>query len=109
MKKQSYTTQFYFKNNITYAAIPKQYLQNKELSLKAKGLLTIIYTLPDEWKYNMKGLQKIANLTEKTLRKLLEEIMQQGYIHRSKQQDKKGRFYYTYLVFPEQVENNIWI
>lgn len=109
MNKQNYTTQFLFKNNLPYAAIPKQYLQNKELSLKAKGLLTIIYTLPEEWNYNMKGLQKISNLTEKTLRKLLDEIINQGYIHRSKQQDKRGRFYYTYIIFPTQVNPETWI
>lgn len=107
--KQAYTAQFLFKNKIEYAAIPKEYLKDKNLSIKAKGLLTIIYTLPDEWDYNMKGLQKVSNLTEKTTRNLIKEIEEAGYIHISKSQDKKGRFKYTYIVFPESMPNDIWI
>ena len=41
-KEQAYTTQFYFKTKIPYAVIPKTYLQDKSLTLKAKGLLSII-------------------------------------------------------------------
>lgn len=107
--KQAYTAQFLFNNKIEYAAIPKEYLKDKKLSIKAKGLLTIIYTLPEEWNYNMKGLQKISNLTEKTTRSLIKEIEEAGYIHISKNQDKKGRFTYTYMVFPESMPNDIWI
>lgn len=109
MKQQTYTAQFMFKNKIEYAAIPKEYLKDKNLSIKAKGLLTIIYTLPDEWEYNMKGLQKISNLTEKTTRNLIKEIEEAGYIHISKKQDKKGRFAYTYMIFLESMPDYIWI
>lgn len=108
-KEQTYTAQFMFKNKIEYAAIPKSYLKDKNLSIKAKGLLTIIYTLPEEWQYNMKGLQKISNLTEKTLRNLIAELEKNNYIHRAKNQDKKGRFYYTYLVFVEPIDTSEWI
>ena len=96
--KQEYTAQFLFKQEIPYATIPKEYLKDNRISLKAKGLLTIIYTLPSEWNYNMKGLQKISNLTEKNLRTTLNELIEIGYIMRDKTKDKKGRFKYIYMV-----------
>lgn len=106
--KQQYTTQFLFKNKIKYATIPKEYLKDKELSIKAKGLLTIIYTLTDEWEYNMKGLQKISNLTEKTLRNLVKEIEYAGYMKIQKTKDKKGRYKYLYNVFYEKIDETTW-
>ena len=104
----TYTTQFLFKNKIPYAAIPKEYLFDKELSLKAKGLLTIIYSLTEDWKYNMKGLQKISNTTEKTLRKLIDELITAGYIARFKTHGKKGHFNYNYMIFTEKMPIETW-
>ena len=101
--KQYYTAQFLFKNKIEYAAIPKEYLKDKELSIKAKGLLTIIYTLPEEWDYNMKGLQKISGLTEKSLRTIIHEIEEAGYITIKQMRDKTGRFIYSYWIFTEKI------
>ena len=102
--KQNFTAQFLFQNKIEYAAIPKEYLKDKELSIKAKGLLTIIYTLPEEWDYNMKGLQKISGLTEKTLRNTIREIEEAGYIIIRKSRAKNGRYIYHYWIFTEKID-----
>lgn len=89
---------FYFRNEIPYATIPKEYLRDKNLSLKAKGLLTIIYTLPDLWEYNMKGLSKVTGVSIKVLRTIIKELEDNFYIFRDRKQDKKGRFYYEYII-----------
>ena len=89
---------FYFRNEIPYATIPKEYLRDKNLSLKAKGLLTIIYTLPELWEYNMKGLSKVTGVSIKVIRTIIKELEDNFYIFRDRKQDKKGRFYYEYII-----------
>ena len=106
--KQMSKAQFLFKNKMEYTTIPKEYLRDKNLSIKAKGLLTIIYSLPDEWEYSIKGLAKTANLTEKTLSNILREIIEEGYIWRDQLKDSRGRFYYTYLVHYEKIKKE-WL
>lgn len=100
---------FYFLNEIPYATVPKFYLLDKELSLKAKGLLTILYTLPEKWEYNMKGLSTVTGLSEKIIRNVLKELELLGYVERVKTQDKKGRFIYKYYIqtVPHEYENFI--
>ncbi len=104
------TAKFYFNNQIPYAAIPKYYLKDYNLSLKAKGLLTIIYSLPEEWEYNMKGLARIANISIKSLRPIIQELEKNEYIERQRKQDLKGRFYYEYFINiePCTINREIW-
>lgn len=89
---------FMYRNEIPYSAIPKKYLSEKKLSLKAKGLLTILYALPEKWDYNMQGLSKIANISIKALRPIINELIEFGYIERLRKQDYKGQFYYEYTI-----------
>lgn len=95
------TATFFFKNQIEYASIPKYYLRDKRLSLKAKGLLTIIYTLPQEWNYNMQGLCKITGLSLKQIRTIIKELEEMHYIDRQRKQDERGKFIYQYFIFIE--------
>ncbi len=93
---------FYFENKIEYKAIPMYYLKDCNLSLKGKGLLTIIYSLPEDWEYSMKGLAKITRLTEKQLRPLINELIENKYLRRDKKQNIKNKqFYYEYWIFIE--------
>lgn len=87
-------------------AYQKYYLKDKKLSMKAKGLLTIIYSLPDEWDYNMKGLSNITALSLKQLRTILKELEFFRYIERQRSQDEKGRFIYNYYIWIEPMEFN---
>lgn len=95
------TATFFFKNQIEYASIPKYYLRDKRLSMKAKGLLTVIYTLPEEWNYNMKGLCKITGQSIKQIRTILKELEEMHYINRERAQEKNGKFVYRYYIFIE--------
>lgn len=98
------SAKFYFTNDIPYAAIPKYYLMDPRLTLKGKGLLTIIYSLPEKWQYNMKGLARICNSSIKALRPIIKELEIGGYVNRSRKQDLKGRFYYEYFITIEPYE-----
>ena len=92
------TATFYYKNAIPYTAIPKEYLKDKALSLKAKGLLTVMYSMPDEWNYTLKGLSKITNVSIKSLRTTIQELERNYYLWRKRKQKKNGQFYYEYII-----------
>lgn len=43
-----------------YTVMANYHLKDKRLSLKAKGLLSVMLSLPDDWNYNMKGLARLS-------------------------------------------------
>lgn len=56
------------------------HLRNKELSLKGKGLLSLMLSLPPDWDYTIKGLCKITAAGETTIRSTLKELTKLGYL-----------------------------
>ena len=50
---------FRVEKNSGYTVMPNHHLRNQELSLKAKGLLSQMLSLPDNWDYTLKGLSLI--------------------------------------------------
>lgn len=91
-------TKFLFKNKIPYTSIPKYFLIDQKLSLKAKGLLAILYSLPEEWDYSVKGLCNITACGEKQITSTLKELIETHYIERLCRKDKRGRFYWEYII-----------
>ena len=87
-------------NNFT--VISNYHLQDKKLSLRAKGLLSLMLSLPDEWEYSINGLVSICKESEKTVEKALKELKDLGYLEVIKippNQSKTGRFEYSYEIF----------
>lgn len=82
-----------------FTIIPNDYLKDKKLSLKSKGLLTIMYSLPNEWDYSINGLCKITNSGITTIRTILTELEIYGYLERIQTKNEKGQFDYIYHVF----------
>lgn len=82
-----------------YTIIPNEYLKDKHLSLKSKGLLTIMYSLPNEWDYTMSGLCKITNTGITAIRNIITELEIFGYLFREETKDEKGQFNYIYHVY----------
>lgn len=87
---------------INYAVIPKSFIKDKLLSLKAKGLLAVMFTLPDEWDYSLKGLCKITNCGETQIRNTLNELKLLGYLDIEKKKNSLGQFEYTYNIYIER-------
>ena len=92
---------------INYAVIPKTFIKDKMLSLKAKGLLTIMFTLPDEWDYSLKGLCTITNCGETQIRNTLQELKILGYLEIEKRKNTLGQFEYIYNIYIEKREKAI--
>ena len=69
-----------------------KWLRNKELSLKAKGLLSQMLSLPEDWDYTLAGLSHINREKIDAIREAVKELEKAGYIVRSRERDEKGRF-----------------
>lgn len=85
-----------------YTTISNHHLRNKNLSLKAKGLLTVMLSLPDDWNYSIGGLVKISLENESAIKSTLDELKKNGYLRITKlppSVTESGRFEYVYDVF----------
>ena len=67
------------------------HLRNKELTLKAKGLLSQMLSLPEDWDYTLAGLSFINREKIDAIREAVKELERAGYIVRSRERDEKGR------------------
>lgn len=81
-----------------YQIMPTEHLRNKNLSLKAKGLLCIMYSLPNDWDYSMNGLCQITNTGITAMRNIMTELELNGYLERIQQKNEKGQFEYNYII-----------
>lgn len=85
-----------------YTVMSNHHLRNKALTLKAKGLLTMMLSLPDEWNYTTRGLAAICKEGVDSIGGALKELENAGYIVRNRLRDSKGRITDTEYVIYEQ-------
>ena len=82
-----------------YTVISNYHLREKEMSLKAKGLLTLMLSLPENWDYSISGLASICAENETAIKTGLKELKKFGYLRISKifpskeRGNKKNRIY----------------
>lgn len=93
------TTVFRVEKSREYVVMNNKFLRNKEMSLKAKGLLALCLSLPDDWNYSLNGLCAIVKESQTAVRSTLKELEKFGHLTRSRQQDKKGQFVYEYVLY----------
>lgn len=87
-----------------YTVMSNNHLKNKELSLKAKGLLSLMLSLPEDWDYTTKGLSKICKDGIDSICSTVKELEQSGYIIRERVRNEKGQLTtveYTILEEPK--------
>lgn len=87
--------------NQNYTVMSNLFLRNKELSLKAKGLLAVCLSLPPNWEYSMKGLVAISKESITAIRNSMRELEEHGYMKVNKLKNDKGHFYYEYVIYEE--------
>ena len=73
-----------------YTVMSNHHLRNKELTLKAKGLLSQMLSLPEDWDYTLAGLAYINREKIDAIRKAVKELETTGYVVRSRERDEKG-------------------
>ena len=100
---------FKVEKNKNYTVLSNYHLKEKRMSLKAKGLLSIILSLPEEWNYSQQGLVELSSDEIYTVRNALSELKKFGYVKVIKKKPNEtasGRFEYEYIVFEQpQLEN----
>ena len=82
---------FRVERNRGYTVMSNHHLRNRGLTLKAKGLLSQMLSLPDNWDYTLAGLSRINREKIDAIREAVRELEKAGYIVRSRERDKKGR------------------
>ena len=85
-----------------YTVMSNHHLKNRALSLKAKGLLSLMLSLPDDWDYTLQGLAHISLEKVDAIRKAITELENEGYITRTRERDEQGRLRGTEYIIREQ-------
>ena len=85
-----------------YTVMSNHHLRDKALSLKSKGLLSMMLSLPEDWNYTTRGLAKICKEGVDTIGGALRELESAGYIVRHQLRDRQGRISDTEYVIYEQ-------
>ena len=91
--------------NDNYTTMSNYHLKDKELSLKAKGLLSMMLSLPDEWHYSVKGLKGICKESINTINGILQELEENNYLVRRRKYLNGKISEWEYVIF-ETNENH---
>ncbi len=74
-----------------YTKISNGLFRNRSLSLKAKGLMSLILSLPENWQFTVKGLAQLSKDGQDSVRSALRELEARGYITRHRERSAQGR------------------
>lgn len=92
-------------NNFT--VMSNYHFKEKKMSLKAKGLLSLMLSLPDDWDYNVSGLVRLSKDGKDSVMSALQELEKFGYLTRQQLFNEKGQFNgIEYNIFEQPQEEN---
>ena len=95
---------FRVNKNKNYTVMSNVHLRDKALPLKAKGLLSLMLSLPEDWDYSMRGLAKLSADGLDSTRAAVKALERSGYVVRRQLYDARGRFSnneYTVFEIPQ--------
>ena len=90
--------------NENYTIMSNYHLRERDMSLKAKGLLSVILSLPSDWDYSIAGLVAISKENETAVKSALNELKRFGYLKVTKQmpnETESGRIEYAYDIYEQ--------
>lgn len=85
-----------------YTIMSNHHFKNKELSLRAKGLLSLMLSLPEDWDYTLVGLSIINKEDVDAIREALKELEKFGYVERHRARNEGGQLKGTEYIIHEQ-------
>lgn len=89
-----------------YTIMPNAHFREKGMSLKAKGLHSLMLSLPDDWDYSIAGLTTLSKDGKDGVMSALNELEKFGYLKRTRNHDESGKFAgYDYDIFEQPQEN----
>ena len=83
---------FRVERNKNFMVMSNHHFKNKDLSLKAKGLLSLMLSLPEDWNYNMQGLASLSRDGIDSVRSAIKELEYYGYVERNMIRNEYGLF-----------------
>lgn len=92
-----------------YTVMSNYHFKEKDMSLKAKGLLSLMLSLPDNWDYSIAGLVAICKENETAIKSALKELQQFGYVRVDKIMPDKtdsGRIEYIYNIYEKPKQDS---
>lgn len=91
-----------------YTVISNFHLKEKDMSLKSKGLLTLMLSLPNDWDFSLKGLVSLCCESERAIKTSIQELKEFGYLKIDKIPPKKGsnKFEYIYNIYEKPIEKS---
>ena len=90
---------FKIEKNQNYTVMSNHHLRDRNLSYKAKGLLSFMLSLLDDWDYSLAGLCSISKESRDGIRSILKELQEHHYVEIEKVRGNKGYFEYNYLIY----------
>lgn len=75
-----------------YTVMSNTHFKERDMTLKAKGLLSLMLSLPDDWDYSVAGLVSLSKDGKDSIMNALQELEELGYLTRTRATDEKGRF-----------------
>ena len=93
---------FRVEKDANYTTMCNAHLRDKNLSLKAKGLLSLFLSLPDEWHYSVRGIVAICKEGKDGINNTLQELERNGYLIRQQKRQSGGKMGETEYVIFEQ-------
>lgn len=82
-----------------YTVMSNHHLRNLNMSLKAKGLMSLMLSLPPQWDYSIGGLVAICKESHTSIRSALRELEENQYLVRERKNNEKGYFIYEYTLY----------
>lgn len=95
-------------NTKGFTVMSNYHFQDKEISLKAKGLLGLMLSLPSNWDYSVNGLVTIVKENKAAVQSALKELEEHKYLKRTRVQDETGRFDYVYDIYEKPYDKLPW-
>ena len=99
---------FKIEKDRNYTVMSNYHLRDKNLTYKAKGLLSFMLSLPDDWDYSLKGLCVISKENETSIKSALKELKNNGYLVIEKlypNQTSTGKIEYRYNIYEMPKKN----
>ena len=98
---------FRVEKNKNYTMMSNYHFYERKMSLKAKGLLSLMLSLPEKWDYSIAGLVAICKENETSIKSALDELKEFGYlkvIKKMPSRENGGRIEYEYIVYEQKQE-----
>lgn len=99
------STVFRVVKNCNYTTLSNYHFKDRRLSWKAKGLLSTMLSLPDDWNYTIEGLAQLSDDGIKSTNSGLLELEKYGYLIRNQKRNQNGHFGITeYIIYEQPLE-----